>query len=330
MMLRRAGVVALVSLWSCASGLTRVVHEPVAPLEVTTVFVYRTRLAGTPDTTARSTELSQRLITTALDETGDTFAFYGPSEFTVTRWDDDAAWVASNALPLLTMNGGRPDQGLVLRPRVERRVSGSLQSAQDTKGVNKGTSSNEVTTWLGTVEVLHPATRVVLAEVQGSVEVDAFESPTAENDFDEAPKMTHLMERLTRDALRLVKKHAKPRDATSLPSLSVAITPQALPVVVEGETLHLDALQAELLLQNRARFLCDGLTDAEAAKTLAMPAGLLVRSSGSDKLHPGDLILSVEGEPALPQVIERARFIGHPVQLHLKTASGANADVVYP
>ncbi len=325
-----SSICTLLLITSCAGGITRNLREPVTPLDVTTIFVYRTRFAGTPDTTARSMELTQRLINAALDEGSDAFAFYGPTEFRIMRWEDDAAWIASGALPVLTNSGSRPDQGFVLRPRVEKRITGSLQSAADTKGVSKGSSSNEVTTWLGAIEVLHPATRTVLIEVQAQVETDAFASAGADTDFDEAPAMTQMMERLTREAVNLARKYAAPRSSSALPRLEVALTPKSLPVAVEGESMKIDALQAELMLQNRSRFLCPALDDTAAAKLLPLPAGMLVRSSDSAKLSPGDLILAVDGEAALPHVLHRARFVGHPVQLQVKQAAGAETVVVFP
>jgi len=309
---------------------TKTVREPLTALQITTLFVYPVHFAGTTNSTARSVDLSYRMLDIGLAKSSDSFEFFGPTEFQVLRFDDDAAWVASTALPLLTNRGSRLDQGLVIRARVEKRITGSLQAASDAKGRERGTSSNEVTTWIGSIEVLHPATRVVVAEVHSSVDVDAFAVADTSEEFDEAPAMTHMMEGLMSEVLKLVRQHAAIREPSPMPKLLLAITPKSLPVAVDGETLKLDALQAELLMQNRTRFLSPSLNDLEASKLLNAPRGLRVLKSESPKLNPGDTILSVDEHPALPQSIYRTRFAGHPAQLQVLAADGTKREVVFP
>src|SRR5687767_8572532 len=131
--MRRVAVLISLSLCACASGFQLTAKEPGTPLELVGVFVYPFGFRW-EEPAYRSFELSQRLIDVALAEGGHALSFYGPSEFKVMREKDDGAWVASTALPLLTTQGARPEQGIVVRPWAERRVTSSQAEAQDARG----------------------------------------------------------------------------------------------------------------------------------------------------------------------------------------------------
>ncbi|MBL9038299.1 MAG: hypothetical protein JNG84_07295 [Archangium sp.] len=318
------------------SGLKKTVRAPSQPLSVTSVFVYPVRVLGGAEPSWRLEELHARGLGVAVREAGDALAFYGPTEFKVLRPESDDAWVATTALPVLVSAGSRADQGLVIRPVLERRVNSSTNEASTLSGRAAGGASNEVTTWLGRVEVMHPSTKEVLLEAEGSVVVDPFAEPTAEAEFDPAPAVTALLESLIRTAAAVSAKHAAARPVAPEPPVTLALTPQtALQAQkpIEGAAVEppvTDALQLELLSLNVARVLNPGLSEAQATKLAAKAPGLAVLTSGTGKLQPGDLVETIDGAPALPHVWARVRFKGAPAELHVRRADGTASDVVFP
>ena len=68
----------------------------------------------------------------------------------------------------------------------------------------------------------------------------------------------------------------------------------------------------------RAKFLSPWLTDDQTAKLARTPAALVVVAApGGGSVQPGDLILSIDGQPALPQVLARKRLAGVPVEVRV-------------
>ncbi len=326
--------VALGLATGCAGGLRKTLREPSKPLEATTVFVYPIRFLGSSEPGWRNFELSERMLEAAVAQGGDQLAFFGPTEFKVLRYDGENAWVSSTALPLLVASGSRPEQGLVIRPVVERRVNSSVQEAQNEKGQAKGATSNELTTWVARLDLLHPSTQEVILELEGQVTVDPFAEPTPELEYDPAPALTALVEKLTTEAVKVACNHSKSREIAKQPEVFWAVTPRTAlslrtdPALV-AEVIQLDALQTELLLQNIARVLKPSLTEAQANAQVNRPAGLAVLSP-SGKLAAGDVIETVDGLPALPHVIARGRFKGAPVELKVRHPDGSTGETVFP
>lgn len=334
----RAGALLALLLLSCSGPFHKVVKRPAAPLALTTVFVYPVQLKGSAEPAWRTFEVTQRLLDVGLREAGDALAFYGPSEFKVMRWEDEGAWVATTALPLLTHAGSRQDQGVVLRASAEKRVSSSVQEAVDAKGKPKGATSAEETVYLAKVDVVHPATREVLVEVSGQVATSPFDEPLGDEEFDPAPRFTRLLERLTREAVRELARHAAERPVGEEHGLTLAVTPKTSvgwhdegAPSAEVEVFRLDPLEAEVFLQNRARFLSPWLPEPLPMKLAKLPAGAyVVAAPGDGKLKPGDVVTEVDGQPGLPQVLARARFLGRPSQLKVRRAEGALEEIVFP
>lgn len=325
-------------LCGCAQGLHKAVKAAPPDLAVTAVFVYPFKFLGAPEPGWRSFEVTQRLLAVCVREAGDGLEFYGPGEFKVVRWEDDGAWVASTALPVLLRTGARADQGVVLRSSVEKRVASASQEALDAKGRRRGASATEETTWLGKVELLHPSSGQELVEITGEVTVDPFAEPTAEADFDPAPAFTRLMERLTREALGELKRHAAPRRAAPEHGLTLAVTPRTTlgwhedgAASQEVEIFRMDELQAELFMQNRGRFLSPWITDPLPMTLARLQAGTyVVAAPAGGKLAPGDLIEEIDGAPALPHVLARLRFKGAPGLLKVRRGAGTQLEVVFP
>lgn len=330
---------ALALFAGCAGGFQKVVRPPPPNTKLTTAFVYPFAFRWEDEPSYRAFELSQRLIDVGLEVAADRLAFYGPSEFNVLKQNDDGAWVATNALPLLLASGSRPEQGVVIRPWAEKREGISMQEASDAKGRARGVGQSMETVYLGHVEIVHPSTREMLVEVTGEVKIDPFALPTDEDEYDPAKALTHLMEVLMRKALiDLIEFSPERATAPALPYV-FALTPrtaleyqEAGRPSFEGRLAKLDPLEADLVQQGRARFACRALTDADAAKAVKLPPGLMVLEVPAEgsKLERGDVLLQVDHDPALPQRLARQRLAGVPVQVKVRKASGGITEVVLP
>lgn len=278
----------------------------------------------------RSFELSQRLIDVALAEAGERALFFGPSEFTLYRAGDDNAWAASNAVTLLAPYGVRPDEALVLRAWAERHVQSGQREVLDARGQAVSRSLVEEMAWLGHVEVLHPSTQQVVLELSGEARADPFAERT-DDGADPAPELTALMENLVREAMKALGSHLRPPREPSPAVATVALVPWAAFEYAEpgrpayASTLAtLDMLDAELLRQQRLRFANPSLEQSVLTRMARLPAGLYVLSAPpGSKLAPGDVIVSLDGAPALPQGLARARLAPTPVEARVREASGA-------
>ena len=309
---------------------------------------YRTQRAIPPELTAhavvvypfgfrweqpawRSVELSQRLVDEALALAGDEALFFGPSEIRVYRPQDDNAWVASNAVVRLAAQGIRAEQGLVLRPWAERRVQSALRELQDAQGRPAGVGNVEETTFVGHVEVLHPSSGQVLVEVSGEAVSDPFAERTDEGEgADPAPVLTKLMVDLTREALSALDGTLRPPRPPSPPLAQVALLPwEALDLT--STLAPLDALDAEVVRHQRLRFANPTLGPDAVARLSRLPAGLYVlEAPEGGKLAPGEVVVGLEGAPALPQALARVRFSPTPVQARVRLPSGTFAERLLP
>lgn len=329
-------LVALLGLAGCAGGLRTTVRSPSAPLELTTIFIYPTRLLGMTEPGWRQFELSERTIRTTVRIAGERLAFFGPSEFRVMQFENDHAWVSSTALPLLAAQGQRPEQGAVIRATVERRVMSAVQEAHNAKG-QSGATSSELTTFIARAELVHPSSAQVLYEVEAEVTVDPFAEPCPEAEYDPAPALTALLERVVSEAAEHAFKHAFKRPISADPGLIVATTPKtAFSLRIDSASTaeavkKPDGLEAEVLLENIARVLSPWLTGKALESVVAsVPGVAVVGAPPGSRLKPGDVVESVDGAPALPHVLARARFKGAPMELEVRHRDGSSANVVFP
>lgn len=336
----RGGVFGLLLLaLGCSSGVKLTLAKVDQPLQLRGAFVYPFAFRY-EQPAYRSFELSQRLIDVALQSSGERLEVWGPSEFKVMRPEDDGAWVATTALPLLLKSGARPEQGVIIRPWAEKRLSSSSHDVQDAKGRGRGGSISEETTYLGHVEVVYPTNQQVLIEATGEVKVDPFTEPPPEAEFDPEPQLTALMEKLMAAAMKKLKPHLAERDVTqALPPLKVAVTPAAALRFADSrpsaelEMARMDAVELELFQQARAKYLSPELTDSEASAAIKLPAGLLVRTQPDDgrtMVAAGDVITAIDDAPALPQVLARLRFAAAPASIKVRQKSGAIIEAVLP
>ncbi len=327
----------LAALTGCSGGLKVVTQTPSAPPAATAIFVYPVRLPGSTEPESRSQELAQRLISTGLSLYGDRVAFFGPTEFSVMKPELDAAWVGSTALPLLLATGAKAEQGLVLRAVAERRVTSGTQETSDKQGKARARGATEDVTWVCRVEVLHPSSSLVLVEASGEVAIDPFAEPGPEADFDPAPPLTHLLERLTEKALQAARGHLADREGAPLPQVELALSPASLvgfraddPGAMAG-LLKLDAMDAELAQQARARFLTPTVPEKLLARLGKERPGLLVVSAPEGAvLKAGDFVEAVDGHPALPQSIVRARFQLGGASVRVRHQDGSTHELPFP
>jgi hypothetical protein len=290
----------------------------------------------------RAFEVSQRLIDVALAENGDRIAYFGPSEFKVISFDENQGWVASTALPLLTRNQIKPEQAVILRPWAEKRVNSSSNEAQDKAGVTRGASATQLTQYFAHVEIVHPSTGQVMADLSTEFSVDPFEAAARaakqEIDADPDPELTEALEGLMRDAASALNRYAVPHERPKELPYTLAITPAeamryAVGTEMEArlENTTRDAADSAVFLQSRAMFANPRLPAEIAAKLVKLPPGIyVVAAPPGGPLAAGDLILGVEGKTALPQVLARSRLSGTPPQLKVRRGSGGEEDVYLP
>lgn len=333
-------LVFLVSLLGvdCAGGIQTTVRAPPEHVELTTAFVYPFGFRW-EEPVWRRFELSQRLVNSAIHHAGDRVAFFGPSEFRVIRANDDGAWVATTALPLLLASAQRADQGVIIRPWAEKLTNSSVQETYDKKGKSKGSAAMEVTTYQGHVEVVYPSTGQTIIEVTGEVKVDPLSGdPNPDEEFDPTRPLTVLMARLMNESVDALRKFAPERPLAKDFELTLALTPKATLTYQEDnkpsaqlDLATMDPIAAELFVQNRAKFLAPFLSDSEVSKMAKLPIGLyVVAAPNGSKVDPGDVLLSIDGEPALPQRLARLRLAQVPAQVRVLKASGQETEVVLP
>ena len=100
---------------------------------------------------------------------------------------------------------------------------------------------------------------------------------------------------------------------------------------MEEKLGQMDLVEAELFTQARLRYANPGLIDTEAARMARLPGGLYVtRANPGAKLQPGDLVVTIDGQPALPQTLQRVRFAPVPAQMKVRRASGEFTELIWP
>lgn len=323
----RGVVVVLAGLLVGCSSLTQVVKAPPQPVELTTLFFYPVTVTGLEATPARGFELSQRSLDRALQEAEGRLAFFGPSEFRVLRPDIENAWVATDALPLLVKSGGQPEQGAIVRLVVERRVTSSAMQTETSSGQTRARTDSEETTWLVRGELFHPSSATTLVEVGGEVKVEPGDTPPPEADYDDAPQLTALLERVTAAVIRHALGLAARR--TGEPGTArFAATPAALSFF-GGDEADKRGMDLEIALLHRARLLAPSAPIELAGAFTHAPPGTAVLV-GDEKLQAGDVVLFVDGKPALPHTLARVRFRGAPVRLDVRRAAGATDHLSWP
>lgn len=325
-------VLALVSTGfasGCASNITKNIRPPEQPITVSAIVITPVRITGDEAPGWRRFELGQRQVDAALRDVGDRLAIFGPAEVLISRWEEPG-WLGNTALPVLTRAAIPAEQAVLVRTVIERRVANSTQEREDSKGLAKGGVATQETTWLATVELLHPSSRAVLAELSSKVTIDPFAKPTGEEEFDPAPALTHLLEEMTREAIRIARRWEVDLPTVRDSRLTLALSPAITAAQPDAAAAQTDALQAEIWVQGRARFLTPWLPEDLLTRVSRTAPGLyVVAAPGDAAVQAGDVILSIDGGPALPEILARKRLKGVPVEVKIGRG-GKEQDALIP
>lgn len=155
---------------------------------------------------------------------------------------------------------------------------------------------------------------------------------------DPTPELTRLMAGLTREALSALDDTLRPPRPPTPPLAEVLLVPwEAFTYAEEGrpalapQLASMDALDAEVLRHQRLRFANPNLELNALTRLARMPAGLYVREAPHGaKLSAGELVVGVEGNPALPQALARVRFSPTPVRLRVLLHEGGFTERLLP
>jgi hypothetical protein len=314
----------LTTLCGCATPFKTTLRPTPQPLAIRSIVVFPVKLIGRTETPGRIAELSHRVLLSAHTQSDASFSFFAPWEFSVQQWDNDNPWVGCNALPLLTGRGQRPADGLVLRVSAEHRMGSSMNQAFDVKGRRKGESTDAQYSWTATAELVHPVTRTVVVEVTLETVSDPFATPPASAEFDSDFVLTELIEKVTQHALKQVEPFREPPTPIERSDLTLATTPRTLPLD-DG----IDAVQQELTLSTRSRYLNPTLPEKDAQTLIGRPAGVAVMQPVG-KFQRGDVVTQIDGVPAHLSSLLRLRHEPVPAPLTVQSADGNVRTLNFP
>lgn len=297
-------VVALVAP-GCAGGPVRRT-EPVAGLRVSALVVEPLRTSGgvaDDEVLALSARLGVRAVTTVSGRA----LIWGPSEIRVLH-PERGDWTATDALTLIKAAGVPPAEVLLVRARLDRTGAEGRQEVAGRSGSAAGTSAE----WIDRVrvELIQPGTSTIVVESTAEARVDPFGSGV------QGPGP--LIDQVLDDALSGLGTWARP----PLPALDVwTLFPPSGGMGLDAEVRRL----GQLRLAN------PGLGEDEAVRLLRRPPGVFVRQAEIiTRLHAGDVVTAVDGVPASPQSLDRARQGTRQVRLDIEPASGAVRHVRWP
>ena len=309
----------------CSSSIKKNIR-PNLSLDAKAIFFYPFGFRW-EEPTYRSIDFSQRLLNNELARYENKALFFGPAEFRVYRPEDDHAWAASNAVSLMPAYNLLPSQAVVIRPWAERRTQSGEKELADSKGRGLGRIVHEEALYLGHVEVLHPTSGEILAEMTGEVKIDPFSKPADEVTSDPLPDLTRLMETLVHEALSTLEGNFHPLSKVRRISLRYAYNPETPPEIARS-----DAIEQEILRSNEIQFSNPKLDTRQLAKLDRLPAGLVITEpSEMGRLKEGDVITGIEGQRALPQTAQRAQYIPHPrIPITVRRVSGLIEETAIP
>jgi hypothetical protein len=275
----------------------------------------------------RSYELSMDQVEAVL-ATG-RFMALGPDEFVLRNWTSNALYGQTNLSGKLTALGLSPSDVLGLRTWIERREQRGSQQLTDPNGKPTGHARSAEVTYIVHADLLDPDSDEPLAAGSLETAVDPFAEHPA---WDDAPELRQAVKTLVGDLLGKAGAALQSRpQVTELPFGADWIPwgeerfamPGRPPL--QAQLASLDPVSAEALRLLRLSYFDSELSNARQNAMLALPAGLWVRAVPSRLraagLEVGDLITSVEGDPAAgPQTFLRwasTKAPGSPIKLTL-------------
>ena len=301
-------LLSLALLAGCAAGPTRHAEAP-STLRVSALVVEQLRTSGgvEPDEVlALSARLGLRTVAGARGRA----LVWGPSEVRPLHPDRND-WTATDALASIRAASVAPTEVVTVRGHLDRtRAEGRQEVAGRAGGAGVGTSAE----WIDRVrvELIHPSTGAVVVESSAESRVDPFRS--------DGEGAGPLLDRVLDDALAgLEGRWAR----AELPPLDVwrLLPPAGGGTGLEGEVRRL----AQLRLAN------PGLDEEEAARLMRRPSGVFVRAAEiTTRLHAGEVVTRIDGTPATPEGLDRARQGTREVRLQVEPAGGSARQVRWP
>jgi hypothetical protein len=302
-------VVALAA--ACVACSTAPVRhtEAVPELCVSALVVERLRASGgvsDDDVLA----LSARIGLRAVSATSGRALVWGPTEIHPLH-PERSDWTATDALGSIRSAGVPPTEVLLVRARLDRT---SAEGRQEVAGRGGGAGVGASAEWIDRVrvELIHPSSGSIVVESSADVRVDPFRTDG------EGPGP--LLDRVLDDAVAgLEGKWAHPPrpgvDAWRL----------------LGPTPGTTGLEGEVRRLSQLRMANPGLGEDEAARLMRRPPGVFVRAAEiTTRLHAGDVVTAIDGAPATPESLDRARQGTRDVRLEVEPAGGAVRRVRWP
>lgn len=286
----------------------------------------------------RSFELSSRLISVVMHGTRNSNVIFGPGEFRVHRLEDDNVFAASTLGSVLPATGIPLKKVLVIRPWAERRIHTASKTTINSRGNAVAAERNDEVTYVGHVEVIDAASRQRLFELTDSRVADPF-AERDDDGADPAPELTELMEHLVAQATVELQPWLTPSGRLAeLPGLVMDVTPHhAFTYSEPGRSafdaamVRMDAFEREIFVRQRVRYANPFLRPEDIDPMVKVPGGLFVRETGPGQpLAVGDVIVEVNGDPAFPQAIIRARLLKGADSVRIRRASGDYETVILP
>jgi hypothetical protein len=331
--MRRPALLAGLLALSCASGpRVEVRHRSSGPIAARVAAVYPYAF--------RWDEPAFRVHEKSMDEVlflveRARLLVFGPGEFQLLRVEESNPLAGTDLVALLTRRGLDPRGFLAFKGWAERRVAVSHGQLEQ-RGAVRAVSYQNVT-YVAHLEVVD-ANGDVVVEVQGQAEAGKAEDRP---DYDPTPELTALHRRLIEAAWEeLEPRLAAPPLAP--PALDIRWLPSSTldyggpaQATLKERTLGMDALEADMAKIAVYRYYAPSLSERQIGFEMRLPGGLYVlraRTPFAGPLEHGDVILQVEGEPAVgPQVLQRALAAPRDGPLRLRVARGpARLEVEVP
>jgi hypothetical protein len=254
--------------------------------------------------------LSARLGIRAVSAASGRALVWGPSEVHPLH-PERSDWTATDALGSIKAAGVPPTEVLLLRVRLDRT---SAEGRQEVAGRGPGAGIGASAEWIDRVrvELIHPSTGRVVVESSADVRVDPFRT--------DGDGPGPLLDRVLEDAVAgLEGKWAHlPRPAVETWRLL-------------GPTPGASGLEGEVRRLSQLRMANPGLGEDQAARLMRRPPGVFVRAAEiTTRLHAGDVVTAIDGAPATPETLDRARQGTRDVKLEVEPASGSVRHVRWP
>jgi len=254
--------------------------------------------------------LSARLGLRAVTASSGRALIWGPFEVHPLH-PERSDWTATDALGAIKAAGVAPAEVLLVRARLDRT---SAEGRQEVAGRSGGAGVGTSAEWIdrARVELIHPGTGHVVVESTADVHVDPFRTDS------EGPGP--LLDRVLDDAMAGLegKWTHPPRPALDAWRLL-------------GPTPGGSGLEGEVRRLTQLRLANPGLGEDEAARLMRRPTGVFIRAAEiTTRLHAGDVVTAIDGSPASPESLDRARQGTREVRLDVEPAAGAVRRVRWP